>query len=68
MANDTECARDECIHIARHVIHHVVYRWSPHHPQRSVPVLATSSTTSFISVLVLAMSSGTRSLKLPKSS
>jgi len=61
-ANDTVCARDKCIHIAHHVIHHAVYRWSPSHPPRSVPVLATSSTTTFISVPVLAMSFGTRSL------
>jgi len=30
---------------ARHVIHDIVYRCSPHHPPHSVPVLATSSTT-----------------------
>jgi len=44
-ANDTECGRDKCIHNARHVIHHVVYRWSPRHLPHSLPVLATSSTT-----------------------
>jgi len=27
------------------VIHHIVYRCSPHHPPHSVPMLATSSTT-----------------------
>ena len=59
-ANDTECARDKCIHIARHIIHHVVYRRSPSHPPRSVTVLATSSTTDFTSVPVLATSTGAR--------
>ena len=54
MANDTECARDNCIHIARHVIHHVVYRWSLSHPPRRLTVLATLPTTKFSSVPVLA--------------
>ena len=50
-------------YIMRNVIHHVVYRRSPHHAPHSVQVLATSSSASFNIVPVLATSPGTGSLK-----